>query len=121
MIFLLTFVLAIKRLFGFLVTLVLIICALISGYVILNHQIVRDFIHKEYKGKQTEREIPQKQVEPKENPESEKEQTEKFKKEITEVYESVKVEVERLLQKVQDYLQKSEIKKEQQPDQETEK
>jgi predicted membrane protein len=87
-IFVITLVLVIKRLIGFFITLLLLLFTIASGYAVLNHDLVRQFL--------------QQKVEEKDN--RGVNQDSGYQEKIHDAYEKLKVELEAQKIKLQEYL-----------------
>lgn len=96
-IFAVTLVLVVKRLIGFFITLLLLFFTIVSGYAILNHDIVRTFLLKYYIGS--------------EEKEKSKE-TSNYQQKLLEAYDNLKKEIDEQKQKLQDSIKQSETNKE---------
>lgn len=89
-IFIITLVLVIKRLIGFFITLLLLLFTIVSGYAVLNHDLVRQFL--------------QQKVEEREH--SGVNQDPGYQEKIQDAYEKLKAELETQKIKLQEYLNK---------------
>lgn len=76
-IFIVTLILVIKRLIGFFITLLLLFFTIISGYAILNHDLIRSFLTTYYHEQKVDRENDK-----------------NFKKNLLEAYEDLKEKME---------------------------
>lgn len=101
-IFVVTLVLVVKRLIGFFITLLLLFFTIVSGYAILNHDIVRAFLLKYY-------------VE-KDQKETTKENPSNFQQKLLDTYESLKKELEEQKEKIQEAIKQSQVEKEKRED-----
>lgn len=93
LIFITAFILVIKRLFGFFITLILLFFLVISGYAIYNHQTVQDFLNKESKPVTTTSPTPIPQVTPTPPKSDWQNQVQGAYKKIKEEFEEVKEKV----------------------------
>lgn len=102
-IFIVCFVLFVRRIFGFILSLVLLFIALTAGYFVLNNDVTKDYFHKYYEKKEVPaggKEAPA-ETAPKQPPAT----NESIQDSVVKAYQDLKDVFQGMMQKFQNFIQ----------------